>query len=83
MLRYVPLAVGLLALSACKTPCQQLCVEMASYAEECGLTVSDDQLQTCLDEQSADQDQGACRRTGEPETLRTEWSCDDVEVFFR
>lgn len=75
--------LAVVLLSACKTPCQQLCVEMAAYAEECGVTVPDAQLQSCLDDQSSDQDQGACRRTGDPETLRSEWSCDDVEVFFQ
>lgn len=75
---------GLLALGlvGCNTPCQKLCITMADYADECGLVLPADALDTCLDEQSSDQDQGACRRVGDPDTLRTEWTCEDVAVFF-
>jgi hypothetical protein len=75
--------LALLATAGCRTPCQSLCIEMADYAEECGFTVSDSDIDTCLDEQRDNDDQGSCRRVGAPDTLRTEWTCDDVRVFLQ
>jgi hypothetical protein len=72
-----------LLLGACQTPCQRVCVRMADYAEECGFTVSDAEIDTCLDEQASAEDQGACRRAGAPQTIRNEWSCEDLEIFFQ
>lgn len=84
MTRVLPFAsLALLTLvSACQTPCQRVCVRMADYAEECGFTVSDAELEVCLDEQADAPDQGACRRAGDPLTIRSEWTCDDLQVFF-
>ena len=76
------LIVALVALTACKSPCQALCVRMADYATECGINVSDAALQACLDDQASSDDQGACRQAGNAETLRQEWACEDLEVFF-
>lgn len=70
-------------LGGCLSPCQQVCVRMADYAEECGFTVSDAELDTCIDEQADAEDQGACRRAGAPAVIRAEWSCDDLEIFFQ
>lgn len=81
--RTLAILLGLpLFAAACQTPCQRVCIRMADYAEECGFTVSDAELQTCLDEQADAPDQGACRRAGDPQTIRSEWTCDDLAVFF-
>lgn len=80
MTRFLPL---LIALAACNTPCQKLCVAMYEYAQECpDVTIPESQLNTCLDEQAKADDQGACRAAGDAETLRDEWDCRDLEVFF-
>lgn len=71
-----------LALSACNTPCQRLCVRMADYATECGVNVSDAAIDACLDDQAQSDNQGACRSAGDADTLRREWDCNDVAVFF-
>lgn len=82
-MRVLPsLPLALLALTACNTPCQRLCVRLADYAEECGYTVPDAELEACIDEQADADDQKACRQSGDPQTIRTEWSCDDLEAFF-
>ena len=45
-----PRWLALLLLGGCSNPCQQLCVEMADYADECGLTVSADDINRWVDE---------------------------------
>lgn len=81
MVAPILLTAVMMMASGCKNPCQSLCVEMAAYAEECGLTVSDSDVQSCVDDQKDADDQGSCRRVGGAETLRQEWTCDDVRVF--
>lgn len=76
------LFVVVLALSACRSPCQQLCVRMADYATECGLNVSDAALDACIADQASSDNQAACRQSGDADTLRQEWACEDLEVFF-
>ncbi|MCB9673692.1 MAG: hypothetical protein H6737_01170 [Alphaproteobacteria bacterium] len=76
----LPLA---LLLGACQTPCQRLCVRMADYAEECGFTVSDAEIDTCIAEQADAEDQGACRAAGAPAIIRDQLSCDELEIFFQ
>ncbi len=79
-LALVPIA---LLVAGCTTPCQRLCVQLADYARECGIEVSDAEVDACMDEQRDEPNQGACRRTGGADTIRSEWTCDDLEVFFQ
>lgn len=81
MVRLFPLAaLGLLA--ACNNPCQAVCVEMAQYADECGYTVSPDEVQACrdanagaeLDNERAQQ----CIEANDPQKLREWWTCDEL-----
>ena len=63
-------------------PCQQLCSDMAKYAEECGIDVSSSEIDTCVEAQSdvSSEQKKSCSQA-RPE-LETEWSCEDVERYF-
>lgn len=80
-----PRWLWLLLLGGCNNPCQQLCVEMADYADECGLTVSADDIKTCQENfKSAEQaDIQHCQTWNDPDQLREWWSCQDVEDNFQ
>jgi hypothetical protein len=67
-------------LAACGNPCQNVCTEMARYAEECGLTVSRDDILVCRDAHSdaTDEEIDACRTYSDPDALREWWTCDDL-----
>jgi hypothetical protein len=77
---------ALLALSGCGNPCQQLCSEMADYANECGLTVTPDELAACKDNNaSANLPEGAlqtCADHNDPAALREWWTCQDLAENF-
>lgn len=78
-------ALTLLAtLVACHNPCQDLCKEIAQYAEDCGLTVPDGEPGACIDatrrSELEDGDTQTCRENAD--FLRTEWTCDDVALYF-
>ena len=74
-------AIG--SLVACRNPCQDLCKEMISYAEDCGYTVPGDQLDACVaDHRRRELEEGQraiCLENGE--ALRTEWSCEENARF--
>lgn len=73
---FVVLAAG------CHNPCQQLCVRMADYAEECGFTVPDSEVDACIEEQAKPDDKQVCRDFGDAETIRDEWSCEELAAYF-
>ena len=83
---------GVLAIAAlgvftagCRNPCQQICVRMADYAEECGFTVPDAEVDACIEAQSTDlekADKEACRDFGSADQLRNEWSCDELARYW-
>ena len=77
------LVFGLLA--GCRNACQDICVDMRTVAEECGYVVSDDDFKLCLDEQKgkeARQNLPTCRQFGDEETIREEWTCDDLALYW-
>jgi hypothetical protein len=79
------LAVGLMGASGCRNACQDLCVELHDYATECGLPVTDDELKSCIDQEKGKEskdDRKVCNEFGDPETLRLEWSCDDMGSYW-
>ena len=67
-------------LAACGNPCQDVCVEMARSADECGLTVSRDDILTCKEQEAdvTDDEASACRDYRDPDALREWWTCDDL-----
>lgn len=72
-------------LGGCSNPCQQICLNMADYASECGLEVTSDDLKTCQDgfADASDEDIAQCRDWNDPEQLREWWTCEDVEDNFQ
>jgi hypothetical protein len=77
------LALGLLV--GCKGPCEKLCVNMATYAQECGFAIADSELDACKADlagvTAAEKD--VCRDFGGPDVLRAEWTCDDLEAYWQ
>lgn len=83
------LAAALLtgALSAgCKNDCQQLCHAMADYAaEDCGKEWSKEQLKSCMDDQKAAVEDNEEREqvcADITDSLREEWTCEDIAAYF-
>ena len=71
-------------ISGCSNACENLCIRLADYAEECGFTVLESELTECLDLQKVapDEDLEACQDFNDPVTVRREWSCDDMLVYW-
>jgi hypothetical protein len=73
-----------LLLSGCRNDCQQLCLEMAEYAEsECNKTFPDAQLKSCQEKyaDASDQKLEACASYGP--RLKDEWEgCDQINEYF-
>ena len=67
-------------LVGCGNPCQDVCVEMARYADECGLTVTRDDILLCKEAEAdvSDADADACKDYRDPDSLREWWTCDDL-----
>lgn len=82
--RLLVLLALLPAAAACRNSCQQVCVRMADYAEECGISIPDDDLGTCLEEHGQDdaEDRQICREYGDAESIRREWSCEELELYW-
>jgi hypothetical protein len=69
----------------CKNECQQLCHEMADFAEEeCGKTWEKDQLKACVDDfktsELEDADIEYCAEVSP--YLREEWTCEEIGEYF-
>ncbi|MCB9760873.1 MAG: hypothetical protein H6739_13630 [Alphaproteobacteria bacterium] len=83
-MRLFLLIASLCALVACNNPCQDLCKEIASYAEDCNITVPDTEPGACIDamrrRELTAEDRDTCRDNAE--FLRDEWTCADVELYF-
>lgn len=77
MARLVPLVV---LLGACNNPCQAVCVEMARYADECGLAVSKDSILLCKESQAeaTEAELESCAGWSDPNSLREWWTCEDL-----
>lgn len=72
-------------LSSCNNSCQTLCVRLAKYADECGYPVTQAELTACIDEQAGSEsrdDRATCREFGDVETLRAQWTCDDMAIYW-
>jgi hypothetical protein len=71
--------------AGCRNACQDICLDMADYATECGFPVSDAEIDACLDEQSKveeKEDRKACRDFNDPQALRLQWSCDELADYW-
>ena len=77
-------AAGLVASIGCANPCQQVCDRMATYADECGLSVPESEVDACVDlyKSPAKEDTELCRDFGDLDTIRRQWSCEDLEDYW-
>lgn len=69
-------------LGGCNNPCQQLCLEIADYASECGYTVSAEDLSECRATYAASEQTDACTESLDAD-VREWWTCDDVAENFQ
>lgn len=68
----------------CTNPCQQVCSRMAAYADECGLSVPAAEVDSCVSLYSspAKEDVEFCRDFGDLDTIRRQWTCEDLEDYW-
>ncbi len=70
----------LVLLLGCQNACQNLCQTMAERANECGLSVSQDELESCItkNEEPTEERAAQCGDADDPERLAEWWTCDEV-----
>jgi hypothetical protein len=66
-------------LFGCQNACQNLCQTMAERAVQCGLSVTQDELESCISEnEEVDEARSAqCVDADDPLRLEEWWSCDE------
>ena len=61
-----------------------ICMDMASYAEDCGYTVADGEIDECMDafknNKLPEGQKDVCKEFGGD--LEDEWNCQDVGDYF-
>ncbi len=70
-------------LTGCQNECQQVCLNMADYAESpCKKTFPEAQIDACLEKyaDATEKELATCSAYGS--TIAEEWSCDDIEEYF-
>lgn len=74
-----------LVLVACSNPCEELCLRMADYAESCGYSVPESEIDACVEAQASvsKDDAQTCRDNGTAEQIRDEWACDELAPYFQ
>ena len=77
------LLAGLMLVMGCNNPCQNLCEDMATIAVDCGVTFTDAEINTCIDDFAdiSGDDKQTCSNYGGLEILRENWSCDDINLY--
>jgi len=86
-------------LIGCRNDCQQLCSEMQAFAQECGLTFNEEQVDACRSENAGSgykdgtYDGAYSEKEARKEHLdsckqalpylREEWTCDDLAPYFQ
>lgn len=84
------LSVGVAMLAAlapgCGNPCQQICNEMADYANSCGLDVGPEDVTECVDRfAKSELEEGstqACAENNSRAQIREWWTCEDLAENF-
>ena len=66
----------------CRNSCQQLCIDMEAFAEECGYQFTDEMKRECMQNQGQKNgdEKSACNEA--KPLLDAEWTCEDLEVYF-
>jgi hypothetical protein len=85
--RLAAVALVLALGTACHNACQDICDEMANYAEDkCGFTVGADQIAACVDAEAGKNldrdDRQACRQFGNRRSIDAEWGCEELADYF-
>lgn len=70
----------LLTLFGCQNPCETLCQTMAQRATECGLSVTQDELESCVkaSENPTAEWVQQCLDADEAQRLEEWWTCNEV-----
>ena len=58
---------------------------MRKYAKECGIEVDKSEVSECVSRQggkASKEYRSACREFGDIDSIREEWTCDDVEEYW-
>jgi hypothetical protein len=69
-------------LPGCRNACQDLCTELADYAQTaCGYTWTDTQISQCIDDQASltSDEIAACRDNSNVASI---WGCDEIADYF-
>jgi hypothetical protein len=72
-------------LTACDNACQSICTRMARYAEDCGYTVAEGDLEDCKAEQSTPEARelnGVCRDYNSQATIEAEYTCEEIAFYW-
>jgi hypothetical protein len=72
-------------LVGCDNSCQQVCDVMARYAEDCGVTVSSDEVQDCKDRQAgaaSRDDRGTCRTYNGRSAMEDQLDCEELSAYW-
>jgi hypothetical protein len=79
----VGLFVACIVLSGCDNSCQNLCVQMADFSEECEAPVGAAELEACIDDfaDATSEDLAICRDYGSGDVVRRQWTCDDLTLY--
>jgi hypothetical protein len=80
-MRTIIFAIALL--TGCQNTCQQLCLDMADYAEsDCDQTFKDTEMDSCLEKYSeaSEKELDTCATYGDK--ISEEWSCSDIGAYF-
>ena len=82
MSRWLVLVLALVG--GCNNACQSVCGEMAKVAEDCGINVSNADMDSCIAaERDATRDERkACAKYGDAETIAGEWDCNEIGSYF-
>lgn len=70
-------------LTACGNACQDTCKELAAYAEECGYTVNEEEVDKCIDDfaraNTSPEDRDHCKEF--VDDVSAEWTCDEAARY--
>jgi len=83
MRKLAVVVLTLAGLTACNNACQDTCKELASYAEECGYTVPDEQVDKCIDDfargNTTPEERDHCKDF--VDNVSDEWTCDEAAQY--
>lgn len=78
------LGLVVMTLGGCGNPCVSVCDQMAAFAQDCGLTVTNNEIDECYATQA---DQGRdqrriCRDFGDRASIEQSWDCTEIARYY-